>query len=267
MDAVLSREALSGVATGDAVARHVIESGGKRIRPAVFFLAARTAPDGHPAVHDVARLAEIAAALEMVHTASLLHDDVVDGDNLRRGRASANAAFGNGASVLVGDFLWCAASRLIVSAGIPRLTDAVVSAVRATAIGALLEIECKGTVQNNRGSWLKVIEGKTAELFALCARAGAIVAGAEGRHEEALASYGRSVGMAFQLTDDAMDAASDDCNSQARQGIELFGGANAALELARTYAKDAKQHLTAIPHSSIRESLMGLADYSANRES
>ncbi len=203
MEGIIARESLSGIAVADAVARTSLSNGGKRLRPAVFLLCAQLLRPGEGAVAD--GRAEIAAAIELMHTASLLHDDVVDSSDTRRGRPTANAAFGNSAGVLVGDFLWCAASRLIVGRAEQRLMEALLDAVRATTEGELLELSCQRGGPISESSALAIAEGKTAALFAAAGQAAAILAGAAEEDAGRLQRYGRATGMAFQLADDALD--------------------------------------------------------------
>lgn len=258
MDEIIARKSASGIKIADKAMAHVIEGESKRIRPAIFLLSAMACA-GKSENKEQNNMPEIAAAIEMIHTASLLHDDVVDEEKTRRGRASANAAFGNDVSVLTGDFLWCTASKIIVSSKIPRLIDAVVDAVRATAVGALMELEDIGSLSeaDRRRQYLQMIDGKTASLFELAARAGAIITNAEKDLESALAQYGREAGMAFQLADDAMDKSRE---------IDCIGGASAALNLAQDYATKAKFRISTLPKCAALESLMGIADYAANRD-
>jgi octaprenyl-diphosphate synthase len=199
MEGILRGCMVSGVPLATEVARYTIANGGKRVRPAVFFLSSRLtgAPESC--------LPSIAAAMELVHTASLLHDDVVDDALLRRGKPSARAKWGNQISVLVGDFIWCCATSLLVESASPRVFDALSRSTAATVEGELLEITRKNEAAVDRETYLRIIGGKTAALFAACGRCGAIAGEVAADCEEALAGYGFDMGMAFQLADDVLD--------------------------------------------------------------
>lgn len=203
MEGIIAREAGSGIAFADEVARTALSGGGKRLRPAIFLLGTQMLSPAGPSV-DGGR-AEISAAIELMHTASLLHDDVVDGSDKRRGRPTANAAFGDSAGVLVGDLLWCAASRLIVGHASRPLMAALLEAVRETTEGELLEIAHQRHGPISEAVALSIAGGKTAALFAAAGRAAAIVAAAPEETAARLQRYGRATGMAFQLADDALD--------------------------------------------------------------
>ena len=160
MEELIASESSCGLASADAVARHIWRGGGKRMRPAIFLLASRALVGG---TFDVNRseLVRIAAAIELLHAASLLHDDVVDESEERHGRPSANASFGNRTSVLVGDLLWCLASDLVVGTGKQRLVGALVGAAREMTLGEIME----STEGITRESYMSMIERKTASLF------------------------------------------------------------------------------------------------------
>ena len=218
VEAVLAEELVSGIETIDAIARYVVKNGGKRIRPALFLLAARVA--GAEGTH----LPRLAAAVEMLHTASLLHDDVVDDAALRRGLPSAKARWGNQVSVLVGDLLLCRASKIVVECGDARLMRAVMEALSATTEGELLEIAHQNDAATDATTYMRIIRGKTAALFSLAARAPAIVAGLGSQLEEALAGFGDEVGQAFQLADDALDYVADEGRFGKAAGTDLREG-------------------------------------------
>jgi len=199
-------ETRSGIEMADRAASYLSGNGGKRIRPAVFLLSSKMVSG--PARPD-AELARIAAAIELMHTASLMHDDVVDGAETRRGRASTNNVWGEKASVLAGDFLWSVASCLIAESGNMRLVSAMSECVRETTLGEILELSCSGRHCADEDLCLRIIGGKTAALFAAAARAGAIVSGSPTSEESALSDYGRYLGTAYQLMDDALDCSSE----------------------------------------------------------
>ena len=189
----------SPVALIPQLAAHIVAAGGKRLRPLLTLAAARLC--GYRGDRHVA----LAACVEFIHTATLLHDDVVDESALRRGQASANALFGNKPSVLVGDFLFARAFQLMVADGSLKVL-AILSAAAATiAEGEVLQLVTQNDTATTEAQYLQVIEGKTAALFAAATRIGAVVADRPEAEEEALDAYGRSLGTAFQLVDDALD--------------------------------------------------------------
>ncbi|GAA0597348.1 polyprenyl synthetase family protein [Craurococcus roseus] len=189
----------SPVALIPQLAAHIVAAGGKRLRPLLTLAAAKLC--GHRGKRHVA----LAACVEFIHTATLLHDDVVDESALRRGQASANALFGNKPSVLVGDFLFARAFQLMVEDGsLPVL--AILSQAAATiAEGEVLQLATQNDTATTEEQYLQVVEGKTAALFAAAARVGAVVADRPDAEERALDAYGRNLGIAFQLVDDALD--------------------------------------------------------------
>ena len=192
------------------LAAHLIAAGGKRIRPLLTLAAARLCGyPGDPEQAAAARHVGLAACVEFIHTATLLHDDVVDESQLRRGLASANAVFGNKASVLVGDFLFARSFQLMTTDGSLEVM-AVLSAASATiAEGEVLQMATQNDLSTSMERYLEVIHGKTAALFAAACRVGAIVADRPRAEADALGEYGTNLGMAFQLVDDALDYAAD----------------------------------------------------------
>jgi octaprenyl-diphosphate synthase len=198
---VIIEKMQSPVALIPQLAAHLIAAGGKRLRPLLTLAAARLC--GYPAGGP--RHVTLAACVEFIHTATLLHDDVVDASALRRGQASANALFGNEASVLVGDFLFARAFQLMVQDGSLEVM-AILSAASATiAEGEVLQLMTQNDTATTEQQYLDVIEGKTAALFAAATRLGAIVADRPEVEKDALETYGRALGTAFQLIDDALD--------------------------------------------------------------
>ncbi len=197
----------SPVALIPQLAAHIVAAGGKRLRPLLTLAASRLC--GYGSAPDQRRHVNLAACVEFIHTATLLHDDVVDESSLRRGLASANAVFGNKASVLVGDFLFARAFQLMVADGsLPVL--AILSGAAATiAEGEVLQLATQNDLSTSEAQYLDVIKGKTAALFAAACQVGAVVAERPERDEQALAEYGLNLGMAFQLVDDALDYAAD----------------------------------------------------------
>jgi octaprenyl-diphosphate synthase len=199
----------SSVALIPQLAAHIVAAGGKRLRPLLTLAAARLCgyQGGLRHVH-------LAACVEFIHTATLLHDDVVDESALRRGLASANAVFGNKASVLVGDFLFARAFQLMVADGSLPVMEILSRAAATIAEGEVLQLATQNDLTTTEARYLEVIRGKTAALFAAACQVGAVVAGRPAAEEAALADYGTNIGIAFQLVDDALDYAAD----QARLG-------------------------------------------------
>jgi len=181
------------------VAGHLINAGGKRLRPILTLAAAQLFSyrgDDH---------VKLAAAVELIHGATLLHDDVVDASAMRRGEETANMIWGNKESVLVGDFLFSQAFELMVSAGNLRVLQILSRAAGVIAEGEVLQLATQKNLEATFEMYLAVVESKTAALFAAAAQAGAVIAGADHRGEEAVRSFGRNLGIAYQLVDDALD--------------------------------------------------------------
>ena len=199
VDAVIRERLSSRVALIDQIAAYIIGAGGKRIRPRLVLLFAEALGFEGPERY------ELAAIVEFIHTATLLHDDVVDESALRRGRATANAMFGNAASVLVGDFLYSRAFQMMVSVNRMRVLDVLADATNVIAEGEVLQLMNMHDPDLAVKDYLEVIRFKTAKLFEASARLGAVLANASPAVEEACASYGRSLGTAFQLVDDLLD--------------------------------------------------------------
>lgn len=181
------------------IAEYIISAGGKRIRPVLVLLIANAysyrGTDHH----------QLAAVVEFIHTATLLHDDVVDESSLRRGRKTANALFGNAASVLVGDFLYSRAFQMMVSVGDIRIMQILADATNVIAEGEVLQLLNMHDPDVSEERYTQVIRSKTAKLFEAAAQLGALIAGASDAEIEAAAEYGRSLGTAFQLIDDVLD--------------------------------------------------------------
>ena len=199
VDAVIRDRLSSRVALIDQIAGYIVGAGGKRIRPRLVLLFSEALGFEGPERY------ELAAIVEFIHTATLLHDDVVDESALRRGRATANATFGNAASVLVGDFLYSRAFQMMVSVNRMRVLDVLADATNVIAEGEVLQLMNMHDPDLAVQDYLQVIRFKTAKLFEASARLGAVLAGASPSVEEACASYGRSLGTAFQLVDDLLD--------------------------------------------------------------
>jgi octaprenyl-diphosphate synthase len=189
------------------LAAHIVAAGGKRLRPLLTLAAARLC--GYPDHNGGARHIDLAACVEFIHTATLLHDDVVDESQLRRGLASANAVFGNKASVLVGDFLFARAFQLMVADGSLEVLAILSKAAATIAEGEVLQLVTQNDLSTSESRYLEVIQGKTAALFAAACQIGAVVADRPQREEAALAEFGMKLGIAFQLVDDALDYVAD----------------------------------------------------------
>jgi octaprenyl-diphosphate synthase len=305
VDRVILRRLSSEVVLIRQIAGYIIESGGKRLRPALVLLAANAFGAQGGAKH------EMAAVIEFIHTATLLHDDVVDDSTLRRGRNTANAEFGNSASVLVGDFLYSRAFQMMVDVGDVRIMRVMANATNVVAEGEVLQLLNVNDADTDEDAYLKVIRYKTAKLFEAATETGAILGGASEEQVRALATYGMHLGTAFQLVDDILDYSGDLAltgknvgddlaegkptlplihvmregsaaqREVIRQAIEGEGNADleavlAAIEAtgALAYAKRRSQQesalatsaLGAIPDSPCRDSLLQLAHFSVERK-
>jgi len=181
------------------LAGHIVASGGKRLRPLMTLASAKMC--GYSGDRHV----QLAACVEFIHTATLLHDDVVDESDLRRGNATANALWGNQASVLVGDFLFSRAFQLMVRDGSLRVLDILSTASAIIAEGEVLQLITANDTATSEDAYLEVISSKTAALFSAACRIGAVVTDRPKAEEKALESYGRNLGIAFQLVDDVLD--------------------------------------------------------------
>jgi octaprenyl-diphosphate synthase len=199
VDAVIARRLASDVVLIRTIGNYIVGSGGKRLRPALVLLAANAFRAQGPARH------ELAAVIEFIHTATLLHDDVVDESSLRRGRKTANAEFGNAASVLVGDFLYSRAFQMIVEVQSLRIMKVLADATNVIAEGEVLQLLNVHDADTDEEKYLRVIRYKTAKLFEAATQVGAILGGASAEAEAALSEYGMHLGTAFQLVDDVLD--------------------------------------------------------------
>lgn len=199
VDALIRSHLQSQAPLVSQVAEYIIGAGGKRLRPQVLLLAARAAGYQGTQHH------ELAAMIELIHTSTLLHDDVVDESALRRGRDTANALFGNAASVLVGDFLYTRAFQMMVSANSLRVMEVMADATNIIAEGEVLQLMNIGNADLDEAGYLQVIRYKTAKLFEAATRLGAILGDAPDAIEASLANYGLHLGAAFQIVDDILD--------------------------------------------------------------
>ena len=305
VDAMIRRRLESDVVLIRHIAEYIIAGGGKRLRPALVFLAAGAT--GYRGEHHV----DLAAVVEFIHTATLLHDDVVDESELRRGRKTANAEFGNAASVLVGDFLYSRAFQIMVAVRSMRVMEVLANATNAIAEGEVLQLMNAHNFAMSETAYLEVIRRKTAKLFEAAAQLGAILGKADPVLELGLARYGMHLGTAFQLIDDVLDYSGDAAHTgknlgddlregkptlplihvmqrgspeQAalvRSAIERGGGEEfsavldaihmtGALDYVRKKAKEeartASGAIAALPSSSYRDSLLELATFAVERD-
>jgi octaprenyl-diphosphate synthase len=199
VDRLIALRLRSPVSVIPALADHLIAAGGKRLRPLLTVAAARLAGASGD------NCLKLATAVEFIHTATLLHDDVVDGSKLRRGKVAAHLIWGGASSVLVGDFLFARAFELMVEAGSIRALDILAKASSVIAEGEVLQLTRAHDLNLDQETYLEIIKAKTAELFAASAEAGAVSAAAAEPKVAALRAYGLNLGLAFQLTDDALD--------------------------------------------------------------
>ncbi len=203
VDGVIRRRLQSSVPLVSQVAEYIIGGGGKRLRPALVILSAGAC--GYRGGHHH----QLAAVVEFIHTATLLHDDVVDDSVLRRGRATANSSFGNPAAVLVGDFLYSRAFQMMVEVQDMRVMEVLADATNTIAEGEVMQLLHVRNADVDEEAYLRVIRSKTAKLFEAAGRLGAILSGVSREQEEALAEYGMQLGTAFQLVDDILDYSGD----------------------------------------------------------
>ncbi|MGS0741722.1 octaprenyl diphosphate synthase [Glaciimonas sp. GG7] len=208
----------SEVALVNQIAEYIISAGGKRLRPVLVLLIAQACG------YRGSRHHELAAVIEFIHTATLLHDDVVDESSLRRGRKTANALFGNAASVLVGDFLYSRAFQMMVDVNNPRVMQIVADATNVIAEGEVLQLLNMHNPDVSEEHYLRVIRSKTAKLFEAAAQCGALIAGVDEAAMEAAGEYGRSIGTAFQLIDDVLDYSGNAADIGKNVGDDLREG-------------------------------------------
>jgi octaprenyl-diphosphate synthase len=229
-DRLIHTRMTSGVALIPELARHLIDSGGKRLRPMLTLAAAQAG--GYGGDHHV----RLAAAVEFIHTATLLHDDVVDESALRRGKVSANLMWGNKPSVLVGDFLFSRAFQLMVETGNLAVLDILAGASAVIAEGEVMQLKSTNNLSVTEEHYLKVVSSKTAALFAAAAESGALLSGRSEEFVSGLRAYGENLGIAFQLVDDALDYS----GRQALMGKTVgddFREAKMTLPLILAYAR------------------------------
>jgi octaprenyl-diphosphate synthase len=242
VDAVIRARLHSDVVLIRQVAEYIIGAGGKRLRPALVLFSAGAL--GYRGTHHH----ELAAVVEFIHTATLLHDDVVDESDLRRGNRTANALFGNAASVLVGDFLYSRAFQMMVSVGSMRVQQVLADATNVIAEGEVLQLLNCHDADVDIPQYLRVIRYKTAKLFEAAARLGAILAGAPADIEEGMARYGMHLGTAFQLIDDVLDYSGDEAATGKRLGDDLAEG-KPTLPLIHAMRQGSAEQAASVRHA------------------
>jgi octaprenyl-diphosphate synthase len=218
VDAVIRARLHSEVVLVNQVGEYIVNSGGKRLRPMLVLLSAQAFGYSDAYQHN------LAAVVEFIHTATLLHDDVVDESELRRGRETANALFGNAASVLVGDFLYSRAFQMMVEVGEMRVMQTLADATNIIAEGEVLQLLNCNDADVDIPNYMRVIHYKTAKLFEAAMRLGAILGKASAADEEAAAKYGMHLGTAFQLIDDVLDYSADEAQTGKHLGDDLAEG-------------------------------------------
>jgi len=305
VDACIHDSLKSDVVLINQIAKYIVSSGGKRLRPMLLTLCAHAC--GYRGQDHI----PLAAIIEFIHTATLLHDDVVDESDLRRGQQSAHTVWGNAASVLVGDFLYSRSFQMMVGLDSMRIMEVLADTTNTIAEGEVQQLLNMGDPEVDQMRYMQVIENKTAKLFEAACRLAAIISGQPADIEQALATYGNSLGSAFQVADDVLDYngeaetmgknAGDDlaegkptlpliiarerCTEKERQLLDtaiLNGGVddltpilaiiqktdslNSALAVAKAQADQAKKAIVALPESAARTALEELANYSVNRD-
>jgi octaprenyl-diphosphate synthase len=218
VDALILRRLQSDVVLINQIGHYIVNSGGKRLRPLSVLLAARAC--GYSGERHI----DLAAVVEFIHTATLLHDDVVDGSELRRNRETANTVWGNDASVLVGDFLYSRAFEMMVEVGSMRVMDILSHATNRIAEGEVLQLLNERDPDTDEQRYMEVITRKTATLFEAGIRLGAVLAESPSEIEDATREYGLSLGIAFQLVDDALDYSLDNAELGKNVGDDLDEG-------------------------------------------
>lgn len=304
VDGVIRKRLYSDVVLIRQVAEYIINSGGKRLRPALVLFCANAL--GYRGEHHH----ELAAVVEFIHTATLLHDDVVDESDLRRGNKTANALFGNAASVLVGDFLYSRAFQMMVSVDDIRVMRVLADATNVIAEGEVLQLLNCQNADVSIDDYLQVIRYKTAKLFEAATRLGAILGGADSQLEQDVAAFGMHLGTAFQIIDDVLDYTSDEValgkhlgddlaegkptlplifamqrgtpeqSARVRQAIEsggredfpavleiihATGALDASRDSARAEARCAAEKLMHLPPSIFKDSLLELSSFAVER--
>lgn len=305
VDAIIHQYMTSPVGVIPNLAAHLIDAGGKRIRPLITLAAARLVGGGGDGPR------KLAAAVEFIHSATLLHDDVVDVSSMRRGKKSANTVWGNSASVLVGDFLFARSFNLMVETGDIQVLDILARAASVIAEGEVMQLAAANDAETTRERYMAIIAAKTAALFAAAAKSGAVAAGRPGEEATTLDTYGRELGLAFQLVDDALDYGglaatmgknvgddfregkvtlpvvfardagdeaervfwrrvmggerTDDDFHRALALLKRHNAIGRTLDAAREHAAKAKAALESLPANAYREALADLPDFVVDR--
>jgi octaprenyl-diphosphate synthase len=305
VEAIIHQYLTSPVGVIPNLAAHLIDAGGKRIRPLITLASARLLGGGGDAPR------KLAAAVEFIHSATLLHDDVVDVSSMRRGKKAANVLWGNSASVLVGDFLFARSFNLMVETGDLMVLDILARAASVIAEGEVMQLAAANDAETSRERYMAIVAAKTAALFAAAARSGAVAAGRPGEEATALETYGRELGLAFQLVDDALDYGglsstmgkntgddfregkvtlpvvfARDAGDEAERGFwrRVVGGERTdddfhralallkrhnaiglTLDAAREHAAKARAALEVLPANAYREALADLPDFVVER--
>ena len=242
VDAVIAQRLASGVPLVAQVSQYIISAGGKRLRPSLLLLVCGALG------YEGDQRFNLAAVVEFIHTATLLHDDVVDESTLRRGRATANESFGNPASVLVGDFLYSRAFQMMVSAGQMRIMQILADATNVIAEGEVLQLMNMHDASLSEAGYLRVIRSKTAKLFEASARLGAVLSGADAHIEDACATYDQALGTAFQVIDDVLDYDGDAAEMGKNLGDDLREG-KATLPLIAAMQRGTPHESALIRHA------------------
>ena len=284
VDALIRRRLASDVVLINQVAEHIVAAGGKRLRPMLLLLAAAACGKGDGAGVDT-DAHQLAAVIEFIHTSTLLHDDVVDESDLRRGRSTANSLWGNAASVLVGDFLYSRSFQLMVELDSMEVQRILADTTNRIAEGEVLQLLHVRNPDTDEAAYLRVIERKTAVLFAAATRLGALLAGSDAATCDVLHAYGLNLGYAFQIADDVLDYSADEAALGKHLGDDLAEGkATLPLIHAMSHADAATRDVlrnaieqgdaTAMPEvleaiagaDSIAYSLARAADYASAAE-
>lgn len=218
VDSVIADRLHTSVPLISQISQYIIAAGGKRLRPALLLMICKALG------YEGSQRFNLAAVVELIHTATLLHDDVVDESTMRRGRATANEAFGNPASVLVGDFLHTRSFQMMVAAGSTRVLQILSDATNIIAEGEVQQLMNMHDASLNEDGYLHVIRSKTAKLFEASAQLGAVLAGSSPAVEEACATYGQALGTAFQIIDDVLDYTGDTAEMGKNLGDDLREG-------------------------------------------
>ncbi|KPL22435.1 MAG: hypothetical protein AMJ93_07195 [Anaerolineae bacterium SM23_84] len=293
----LERATASGIESLSAAGKHIIRAGGKRLRSRLLLLSYVAAGGEH-----ISRAVPLAVAVELLHTASLIHDDIIDGSDLRRGRATINSRLGDSLALLVGDFVF---TRLfdIVADFDSRIIRVIADACLNVVEGEFLETQTLGDMSLTEDAYIRIVRQKTASLFAASAELGALLASAPEQHTVALRGYGLKLGMAFQITDDTLDVVGERENLGKPVALDLeqgkmslatlfalsgseragevlaardtarvtellhdSGALEYAMRKARQYAVGAKRELAPLPESEAKGALCDLADFAVARD-